>query len=175
MRAAALFCFAIAPLMAQDLSSAIRAASSGTDFVGYEITMAKGHGTVCSSWNGSINSRQDQLMLDGPRKLRILFEIKEGKPGKMLLASEDCKLEPGTKSVRMIPNVSAESSIRYLSTREDELSLYALSLHDHPQATRSLISLAQDSSNRNRQRRAFFWLARSKDPAVDAFFQRVLR
>jgi hypothetical protein len=163
-------------LRAQDLPSALgAAAAAGADFVGYEVPMAKGHGTVCSNWTGGFHTRQDALLLDGPTRLRVLFEVKDGKPGKLLLASDDCRLEPGSKTVKMLTGVTPEASIRYLMSRGDDSAIYAVSVHNHPLATRSLIDAARDASNRSRQKKAFFWLARSKDPAAEAFILQILR
>ena len=68
----------------------------------------------------------------------------------MTLATEDCEIEAGSQQVVMLQGVSAA-------------------------ATETLIALARDGNNAKRQKRAFFWLARSKDPKADEFIGRLLR
>ncbi|MBM3763670.1 MAG: hypothetical protein FJW36_25995 [Acidobacteria bacterium] len=75
----------------------------------------------------------------------------------------------------MLNGISIASSIKFLSARSDDQSLLAISFHNDPKATEALISMARDSSNAKRQKKAFFWLARSKDPAAERFIQRILR
>lgn len=147
------------------------AAKDSIKYVGYEVPMQPGHGTVCG-WNGE---RQTKLMLDGPRRLRILFRVDHGKVEKMLLASEDCEIDAGSQSVVMLPGITPAASVAYLSAKEDDSSLYAISLHADPKATETLIAMARDAKNTKRQKKAFFWLARSKDPGAERFIERVLR
>ncbi len=160
------------PLIGQDLGTAISAAAQDSvRYVGYEVAMQPGHGTVCG-WN---NSRQNKLMLDGPRRLRILFLVDHGKIGKMHLASEDCEIDPGTQSLVMLPGITAAASIQFLAGRDDDSSVFALSLHSDPKATEQLIAMARDARNVKRQKKAFFWLARSKDPQAEKFVESILR
>jgi len=143
-------------LMGQDLETAIVAASSNrAGYVGYEVPMNPGQGTICG-WN---SGRQNRLLLEGLRRLRILFQVNGGKIGKMELASEDCTIEPGSQPLKMLNGISIASSIKFLSARSDDQSLLAISLHNDPKATEALISMARDSSNAKRQKKAFFWLA----------------
>ncbi len=154
----------------------LAAAPSGLAWVTYEVPLQSGSGTICSHWdNGGFSSRQSKLLLDGPRKLRLLFRVNAGKIEKMSLASEDCSVEPGTQSLVSLAGVSPEESIDFLASREDDSSLFALSLHDHPAATPKLIELCKSSANPKRQKKAFFWLARSKDPAALAYIDKILR
>jgi hypothetical protein len=159
-------------MLGQDLGSTIaNAARNSVKYVGYEVPMHPGHGTVCG-WNGQ---RQSKLMLDGPRRLRILFQVDHGKVNKMLLASEDCEIEPGTQSLVMLPGITPADSISYLAAREDDSGIYAISLHADPKATEQLIAMARDPKNAKRQKKAFFWLARSKDPGAERFIEQILR
>lgn len=162
----------LAALMSQDLGAAISAAAQNSvKYVGYEVAMQPGQGTICG-WQ---NFRQDRLMLDGPRRLRILFQVDHGKLGKMKLASEDCAIEPGAQQLQMLPQVSSADSIRFLSARNDDQSIFAISLHNDPKATEALISMARDAKDSRRQKKAFFWLARSKDPSAERFIEKLLR
>ncbi len=176
MRWAALALLVALPSCGQDLGAALAAASpAGVKWVGYEVPMLSGHDSVCSNWSGGVTSSQKKIMLDGPKTLRILFHVDHGKVDKMLLASEDCEIDAGTQTVTMLPGVSAAASVRYLANREDDSGMYAISLHRDPSATETLIALARDQKNAKRQKKAFFWLARSKDPKAEEFIGRVLR
>lgn len=157
----------------QDLASRL-ASSSPNDikYVGWEVAIQPGHGTVCG-WNH--NFRQNQLLLDGPRRLRILFKVDHGKVEKMQLATEDCAIDPGTQTVVMLPGVTPVASIEYLASRGDDSSILAISMHADPAATPKLIALARDASDPKRQKKAFFWLSRSPDPAAGKFIERILR
>lgn len=162
----------LALMLGQDLGSALSSAAKGSvKYVGYEVAMQPGHGTVCG-WNGQ---RQSKLLLDGPRRLRILFHVDHGKLDKMLLASEDCEIEAGSQTLVMLPGITSAASINFLSARDDDSSLYAISLHADPKATEQLIAMARDSKNAKRQKKAFFWLARSKDPNAERFIEKILR
>ncbi len=158
------------------MGAALAAASpKGVKWVGYEVAMQLGTGTVCNNWNGGTGSRQTKVMLDGPKTLRVLFRVDSGQVEKMTLASEDCEIEAGSQQSVMLPGVSAAASVRYLAKREEDSALYAISLHRDPLATETLIAIARDGSQAKRQKKAFFWLARSKDPKADEFIGRILR
>ena len=159
----------------QDLGAALAAASpAGVAYVGYDVPMQAGQGTVCNNWNGGIETRQKKLMLDGPSRLRMLFRVDNGKVDKLLLASEDCEIDSGTQRVVMLPGVTSASSIRYLALRSDDSGLYAISLHRDPLATETLIALVRDSKNPRQQKKALFWLALSKDAKAEQFIERIL-
>ena len=180
MRWAGLALFVTLPACGQDLGAALAAASpTGVKWVGYEVAMQPGNGMVCKNWQGGwnsgVSSRQTKIMLDGAKTLRVLFRVDSGKVEKMTLASDECEIDAGSQLVMMLPGVSAEASVRYLAKREDDTAMYAISLHRDPLATETLIALARDGSNAKRQKRAFFWLARSKDPKADEFIGRLLR
>ncbi len=176
MRWAGLALFVTLPACGQDLGAVLAAASpTGVKWVGYEVAMQTGIGTVCNNWNGWAGSRQTKVMLDGPKTLRVLFRVDSGKVEKMTLASEDCEIEAGSQQLVMLPGVSAAASVRYLAKLEDDSALYAISLHRDPLATETLIAIARDGSQAKRQKKAFFWLARSKDPKADEFIGRILR
>ena len=98
-----------------------------------------------------------------------------GKVDKMLQASEDCEIDAGSQTVTMLTGVSAAASIGYLAAREDDSGMYAISLHRDGLATEKLNEMARDGKNAKRQKKAFFWLARSRDPKADEFIERVLR
>jgi hypothetical protein len=143
-----------------------------------EVPIVTGHGTVCNHWygdNNTISTRRDKIVLDGPRKLRLLFRVNSGKIEKISSATEDCAIDAGTQRIETIPNVTPEEVVNYLATRDDDSHLFALSLIDHPSATPKLIALAKDSTNPKRQKKAFFWLARSKNPDALAYIDRILR
>lgn len=168
----ALLLLACLPLYGQDLAAALKAAAPNeAKWVGYEVAMQPGQGSICG-WNNS--SRQNKLLLSGPTRLRILFRIERGVIGKMQLATEDCQIEPGTGQLLILPNISPEASIRFLATRGDDSSLFALSLHQSPVAAKTLIEIARDAQNPGRQKKAFFWISRSKDPQAEAFIARIL-
>ena len=116
MKPAMLLLSLVMPVYGQDLGAALAAASPvGVSYVGYEVPMQLGQGTVCSNWNSGMESRQKKLLLDGPTRLRILFRVDNGKVDKMLLASEDCEIDSGKQSVVMLPGVTPAASIRYLA------------------------------------------------------------
>ncbi len=148
------------------------AAPNSVKYVGWEVAMPPGSGSVCG-WDGV--TIREKLLLDGPRRLRILVEVDHGKVGKIRLATEDCTVEPGTKELVMLPQVSAADSAAYLYERGDDTSMLALSLHDDAAGVERLILAARDRQNEKRQKRAFFWLARSKNPRAEAFIDRILR
>lgn len=176
MKRAMLLVYIVLPVCGQDLGAALAAASpAGVAYVGYEVPMQSGQGTVCSNWNGGFESRQKKLLLEGPTRLRILFRVDKGKIDKMLLASEDCEIDSGNQSVVMLPGVTPAASIRYLAGRNNDSELYAISLHRDPLATETLIALARDTKNPRQQKKAFFWLARSKDAKAEQFIERILR
>jgi len=162
----------MALVLGQDLGADLEAASrDAVKFFGYEVAMSPGHGTVCG-WNGQ---RQSKLMLDGPRRLRVLFKVDHGKVvDKMMLGSEDCEIDAGAQTLVMLPNVTAAASIKYLASRADDAGLHAISLHADALATRELIAMARDAKNAKRQKKAFFWLARSKDPGAERFIESIL-
>lgn len=116
-----------------------------------------------------------KILLDGPKTLRMLFRVESGKVDKILLASEDCEIDAGSQTVTMLKSVSAAASIGYLAAREEDSGMYAISLHRDGLATEKLIEMARDDKNAKRQKKAFFWLARSKDPKADEFIARMLR
>ncbi|WP_031494955.1 hypothetical protein [Bryobacter aggregatus] len=162
----------VATVNGQDLGAAIAAAPPET-WVGYEVPMQSGRGTICSNWNGnnsSIHTYQSKLMLDGPRTMKILFN-----GSKMLLASEDCVIDTGSQKLIMLPNISPAASIHYLAKREDDSGIHAISLHKDPLAVPTLIAMIRDSKNAKRQKKAMFWLARSTDPKAEEFILSVLR
>lgn len=176
MRWAAVALFTTLPSCGQDLGAALAAASPNeVRWVGYEVPMLSGQETVCGNWSGGVTSRQAKIMLDGPKTLRLLFHVDHGKVDKMLLASEDCEIDMGSQKMTMLPEVSAAASVRYLANREGDSGMYAISLHRDPIATETLTGLARDGKDAKRQRKAFFWLARSKDPKAEEFIRRVLR
>lgn len=153
-------------------------APSGIAWALIEVPMVSAYGSVCNHWYGdgnNISSHRDKIMLDGPRKLRLLFKVNSGKIERISSASEDCAIDPGTQRLETLANVATEEVVNYLAGREDDSHIYALSLIDHPSATPKLIALAKDASNPKRQKKAFFWLARSKNPDALAYIDRVLR
>jgi hypothetical protein len=155
------------------------AAPSGLAWAIVEMPMVAGHGTLCSFWdshaNHNLEMRRNKIYLDGPRRLRLLFRLQDRKIERLHLASEDCQIEPGSQTLIAFPNASPGELIDYLATRSDDSALLALSLLDHPDATPKLIALAKDRSNERRQKKAFFWLARSKNPAALAYIDNILR
>lgn len=153
-------------------------APSGIAWAMVEVPIVDGHGTICNHWygdNNNISTYRNKILLDGPRKLRLLFRVNAGKVEKISSATEDCAIEPGAQRIETIANVSPEEVVNYLATREDDSHIFALSLIDHPSATPKLIAMAKDSSNPKRQKKAFFWLARSKSPDALAYIDRILR
>ncbi len=164
------------PLAGQDLEAALAAAARDSlKYVGYEVPMQPGYETICSNWSGNVNSRQTKLKLDGPTRLKILFRVDHGKVDKMLLASDDCEIDVGKQTVVMLNGITPAASITYLSGRGNDSSLYAISLHQDPRATQQLIAMARDTKNAHRQKKAFFWLARSKDAQAEQFIEKILR
>jgi hypothetical protein len=167
-----LLLLACLPLYGQDLAAALKAAAPNeAKWVGYEVPMQPGQGSVCG-WNHNI---QNRLLLSGPTRLRILFRVERGVIGKMHLATEDCQIEPGTQQVVFLPNISLEASIGFLATRKDDSSLFAIAVHPSPLAAKTLIEMARDKTNPGLQKKAFFWISRSKDPQAADFIARVLR
>jgi hypothetical protein len=153
-------------------------APSGVAWAMIEVPMVPGYGTVCNHWygdNNSISTHRNKIMLEGPRKLRLLFRVNSGKIERISSASEDCAIEAGTQRIETLSDVSTEDVVNYLASRDDDSHIYSLSLIDHPSATPKLIAIAKDSSNTKRQKKAFFWLARSKNPDALAYIDRVLR
>jgi hypothetical protein len=153
-------------------------APSGMAWAMIEVPIVAGHGTVCNHWygeNNSISTHRNKILLDGPRKLRLLFRVNSGKIEKLSSATEDCAIEAGAQRIETLVNVPPEEVVNYLTTRDDDSHIFALSLIDHPTATPKLIALAKDSSNPKRQKKAFFWLARSKNPDALAYIDRILR
>lgn len=168
-----LLLLACLPLYGQDLAAALKAAAPNeAKWVGYEVAMQPGQGSICG-WNNS--SRQNKLLLSGPTRLRILFRIERGVIGTMRLATEDCQIDPGTEQLVFLPNISPEASIRFLATRKDDSSLFAIAVHPSPLAARTLIEMARDKTNPSLQKKAFFWISRSKDPEAADFIARILR
>ena len=164
------------PMAGQDLGAVLAAASRDSlKYVGYEVPMQPDQGTICSNWSGGFTSHQTKLKLDGPTRLKILFRVDHGKVDKMLLASDDCEIDMGKHTVVMLNGISPAASIAYLSGREDDSSLYAISLHKDPKATQQLIAMARDGKNARRQKKAFFWLARSRDAQAEQFIEKLLR
>jgi hypothetical protein len=147
------------------------AARDSVKYVGYEVAMQPGYGTMCG-WH---SSRQNKLMLDGPKKLRILFRVDHGKVEKMLLATEDCEIDAGGQAVVMLPGITAAQSVEYLASREDDSGFHAISAHQDSVAAERLIAIARDRKNPHRQKKAFFWLARSKDVKAERFIESILR
>ena len=164
------------PMAGQDLGATLAAASRDSlKYVGYEVPMQPGQGTICSNWSGGVTSRQTKLKLDGPTRLKILFRVDHGKVDKILLASDDCEIDVGKQTVVMLNGIATASSIAYLGMRDDDSSLYAISLHKDPKAAQQLIAMARDTKNPRRQKKAFFWLARSKDAQAEQFIDKILR
>ncbi len=164
------------PMAGQDLGAALAAASRDSlKYVGYEVPMQAGHDTICSNWSGGLSSHKAKLKLDGPTRLRILFRVDHGRVDKMLLVSDDCEIDVGKQTLVMLSGISTAASIAYLSGREDDSGLYAISLHNDPKATQQLIAMARDTKNPRRQKKAFFWLARSKDAQAGQFIEKILR
>ncbi len=181
MRAAALLTLVALGACAQSngLERKIQAvAPSGVAWAMVEVPMVAGHGTICNHWYGdgnSITTHRNKILLDGPRKLRLLFRVNSGKIERISSASEDCAIEAGAQRIETVANISAEEVVNYLASRDDDSHIFALSLIDHPSATPKLIALAKDASNPKRQKKAFFWLARSKNPEALAYIDRILR
>jgi hypothetical protein len=161
----------------QDLGVRLKSAAGaeGVVYVGYQVPLVRGAGTVCGLWGDGVQGRRNKLMLDGPRKLTVLVRFEKGVAGKLLLASEDCQVEAGGQRVQMLDGVTAAMSVRYLAAREDDGSMYALALHDDAEAATTLIGFARDRTNPKRQQKAFYWLARSEDPQAESFIRNVLR
>ena len=164
------------PMAGQDLGATLAAASRDSiKYVGYEVPMQPGQGTICSNWSGGFTSRQTKLKLDGPTRLKILFRVDHGQVDKILLASDDCEIDAGNQTLVMLNGITPAASIAYLSGRDDDSSLYAISLHKDPKAAQQLIAMARDGKNTRRQKKAFFWLARSKDAQAEQFIEKILR
>jgi hypothetical protein len=177
VKTAAFALLSLLPACAQSgLESKLQAAApAGEAWVYYEVPMHAADGSVCGFWNGNISLRQSKLLLDGPQRLRLLFLLHDGKILKTAMASEDCEIVSGAKTLIKVPGITAEESIAFLAARGDDTSLYAISLHQHPAATPRLIALAKDKSDPRRQKKAFFWLAHSKDPAALQYLGDILR
>lgn len=182
MKLAALLALCCLSACAQtpSLESKLQAlAPQGSVWAQVLLPLTPGHGTICSHWHGegshSLNTYRQKILLDGPRQFRLLFRVHNGKVDRVSAATEDCAIEAGSQRLETLSSVTAEEVITYLASREDDSHLFALSLIDHPRAATQLIALAKDTSHPRRQKKAFFWLARSRHPAVQSFLESILR
>jgi hypothetical protein len=162
------------------------AARSGTAWFTYAVPLAEGDRHICDgNFDDGSAARRPGLppgqppvmMLEGPRRVWILFRVDEGRVDRIRLASEDCTLDVGGLTVHWANNVSPDASVTLLSSfltagterRTADGALTALAMHREPAALERLLVAARDGATAHLRGQALFLLAqRAGEQAIGA-------
>jgi hypothetical protein len=170
----------IAPTLTRAALDAF-ASKAGTAWLAYAVPIVAGDHSVCDSmWRGGQPPQSHAnpvMMLEGPRRLWVLFRFAEGRVDRIRVASEDCTLDAAGLTVQWAPGVSPADSVAVLSTfaaagastRLADGALTALALHGDPAALQRLLVVAREGATTHLRGQALFWLAqRAGEKAIGA-------
>jgi hypothetical protein len=146
---------------------------SGTAWLAYAVPLLAGDRQICdgSFHNGSVAARgagqSPVMMLEGPRRLWVLYRLEAGRIDRIRIASEDCTLDAGGLTVHWLDGVTGAQSVAVLATflepadsrRIADGALVALAMHTEPAALDRLITTARTGATTHARGQALFWLA----------------
>jgi hypothetical protein len=157
--------------------AAILARDGGPAWIGYEAPIAgRDHQLGCWSddrWPGG--SRVGPLRLEGPETFFVLYRIEERRVERIRIASSECQLDAGGRTVHWLAGIRVDDSIAWLETfiagdssrRSSNSAIAAIAMHAGTAATDRLIALARANESTRVRSDALFWLGqRAGDKAV---------
>lgn len=163
-----------------DGASGIRrliSAQTSPAWIAYSVPILPGDRQIgCGDWNGSGNSADHPVRLEGPTALVVLFRVENKSVDRIRAGNPDCELDAGGLPFFWLTDVKPAESIALLSSivaeRAAETERYRgpsansvvmlIALHRDPvadQVLESLLAAAQPEPIRDQ---ALFWLATSR-------------
>lgn len=162
------------------------AATSGTAWLAYAVPIAAGDHSICDGIrylsggqvqrdSGSVATPPPVMMLEGPRRLWVLYRVETGTITRIRMASEDCTLDAGGLTLTWIAGVAPAASVAVLSSFLDastsrrlaDGALAALAMHAEPAALERLMTAARGGETPQVRGQALFWLAqRASEKAI---------
>jgi hypothetical protein len=152
-------------------------------WIAYRTPTVRGPQHMCSSRTFT----SSRVMLEPATELTVLVRVEDRRVVKLQVVTPDCEVDAGNLPVVWLNGVSAAESAAWLGaqitsagergrpeSRVVQSAISALVWHQD-QGVPLLIQIARTHRNREVQRQAMFWLARSKDPRAVAFFEELLR
>jgi hypothetical protein len=127
----------------------------------------------------SINDKVDDDDLVPMSEMLVVARVEQGKVRRLRLFGGTCELDGQGKTIHLLTNASADSSVDYLISQirnadsEGEL-LAALSLHEHPRVIPALIQLARHDPDKEIRRHAIFWLGQKAGAKVAGELRRAI-
>jgi hypothetical protein len=165
-------------------------------WVGYTVNAVAGQRTICcGNYNdgescrkcalengearGAVNTKNEAnkspVLLEGERRLTVLFRVQDKRLMRINVATEDCVLDGGGLRFVWLTDVKPAESVTFLSGYVHERgpekhsigneALMAIALHDGPEAQAAMESFTTASQPEELRKQAAFWLgvARGKD------------
>jgi|ERR1700722_662710 len=168
-------------------------------WVGYAVNAVAGQRTICcGNYNdgescrkcaleigdarNAVNSKSDAskspVLLEGGRRLIVLFRLQDKQVMRVKAATEDCALDAGGLGFVWLTDVKPAKSVAFLgeyvrgenlgghsSRSVDNEALMAMALHDGPEAQAGLESFTTPAQPEELRKQAAFWLgvARGKE------------
>src|SRR5580693_45406 len=180
----------------------IVAAQSTTAWVGYSVPMVSGEHQMCC-WNNNVMcgcsleprdhdqvfvSGNQNVKLEGPTELVVLFRVENHQTGKIRTFTPDCNLDAGGLPFIWLTGVSAPESIRMLTAiakdttagtheqmRKADGAVAAIAMHADPSADHALEELEAQSQPDQVRRQAIFWLGNARGQRGFEIVSRVVR
>lgn len=156
------------------------ATETGTAWLAYAVPLVDGDRWICDgisdgrSMGAQLNTT---MMLEGPRRLWVLYRLDAGGVDRIRIASENCTLDAGGLPLHWLPSVSPAESVSVLasfltdaaSRRVADGALTALAMHRDPAALERLLTAARDGATTHLRGQALFWLSqRAGEKAIGA-------
>jgi hypothetical protein len=160
------------------------ASQSGTAWLTYAVPIVEGERFICDGMtmvNGvtenASHTGNTVMMLEGPRRLWVLYRLDAGRVDRIRIASDNCTLDAGGLTVNWLADVTPADSVTVLasflntasSKRLADGALTALAMHREPAALDRLLTTAREGATTHVRGQALFWLAqRAGDKAAGA-------
>ena len=161
----------------------------GTAWLTYAVPLVAGERFICDGMHTSNGVNRPTpgsgvMMLEGPRRLWVLFRLEGGRVDRIRIASENCTLDAGGLTVNWVSTVTPSESVALLasfltsssSNRLADGALTALAMHSEPAALARLLTTARQGATTHLRGQALFWLAqRAGEKAIGTITEAIAK
>jgi hypothetical protein len=176
--------------------TALEKSATSAMWVGYAVNAVAGQSTICcgnyndgescrkcaleagdarNAVNAKNEASKSPVLLEGGRRLTVLFRLQDKQLMRVKVATEDCVLDAGGLPFIWLTDVKPQESVAFLSgyVRQGDAdggakhsigneALMAIALHDGPEAEAALESFTAPAQPEELRKQAAFWLGAAR-------------